>query len=105
MSQPEQKPKVDRRQYTFNAMLTAAAGLSGCLTVAILFAALLLGLWIDKTFDTRPMFTILLLVGSVPVTLFVMLKVVRTTTSRIKPAEKESIPEEADRAGNGNNGN
>ena len=87
--EPEKKaPERDRRQYATNVILVSAAGLAGCLTVAIIFVALVVGLWLDSTFDTRPLFTIILMIGSVPVTLVAMLWVVRMTTSRMKPAVK-----------------
>lgn len=88
MEPDKSAPEKDRRQYTFNMILVAVAGQAGCLTVLIIFAALFTGLWLDSIFDTRPLFTILLMIGSVPVTLVAMLWVVRAATSRMKPAVK-----------------
>jgi len=102
MSQPEKKEK-DRLQYAMNLTLASIAGQVGCLTLAIIFLALFAGLWLDRYFDTKPLFTIVLLIGSVPVTLFLMFRLVRAATSRIKPVQdlektKISTPEEdADR--------
>lgn len=42
----------------------------GCITLLIVFAALAGGLWLDKLLDSKPMFTIVLLVGSAPLALF-----------------------------------
>lgn len=86
------------RQYTFNMVLVGAAGGAGCITVLIIFVALFAGLWLDNLFDTRPVITILLMVGSVPITLVAMLWLVRFSTSHLKPTEPpkaESIQEEA----------
>ncbi|NJN43523.1 MAG: AtpZ/AtpI family protein [Anaerolineae bacterium] len=79
--------------------LAVAAGQVGCLTLVIIFLSLFGGLWLDNQFSTRPLFTILLLVGSIPVTLVAMFWVVRKTTAHIKPASKSkpSYSEEADR--------
>ena len=88
MEPDKQAPERDRRQYATNLLLVVAAGQAGCLTVAIICIALVAGLWLDSTLDTRPLFTILLMLGSVPVTLVAMLWVVRMTTSRMKPAVK-----------------
>lgn len=93
MEPDKQTPERDRRQYATNLLLVAAAGQAGCLTVAIIFGALITGLWLDRTLDTRPLFTILLMLGSVPVTLVAMLWVVRTMTSRMKPAVKTQSEE------------
>jgi hypothetical protein len=65
--------------------MAGVAGSVGCLTVLIIFAALLGGLWLDSQLQTRPLFTILFLIGSVPVTLVAMFWVVRQATARIRP--------------------
>jgi hypothetical protein len=93
MESDKQAPERDRRQYATNLLLVIAAGQAGCLTVVIIFVALVAGLWLDSTFDTRPLFTILLMIGSVPITLVAMLWVVRMTTSRMKPAVKTQTEE------------
>jgi len=98
MSQPEKQGK-ERFQYAMNLTLASIAGQVGCLTLIIIFVALFAGLWLDRYFNTKPLFTIVLLIGSVPVTLFLMFRVVRAATSRIKPVQnseetKTPIPEE-----------
>jgi hypothetical protein len=65
-------------------------GQVGCLTLIIVIAALLAGLWLDDLFATRPVITILLMVGSVPVTLFVTFWAVQKTTSRLQSTTKQN---------------
>lgn len=84
MSQPDDQDK-DRRQRIINLTLASVAGQVGFLTLIIVFVALFGGLWLDKALDTKPLFTIILLVVSMPVTLVLMFRVVRAATSRIKP--------------------
>jgi F0F1-type ATP synthase assembly protein I len=102
MNQPEKQDK-NRLQYAMNLTLASIAGQVGCLTLIIIFFALFAGLWLDRYFETKPLFTIVLLLGSVPVTLYLMFRVVRVATSRIKPVqnlEKTQSPtpeEDADR--------
>jgi len=94
MSQPEKQGK-DRFQYAMNLTLASIAGQVGCLTLVIIFVALFAGLWLDRYFGTRPLFTIVLLIGSVPVTLFLMFRAVKAATGRIKPiqnSETRHIP-------------
>jgi membrane protein implicated in regulation of membrane protease activity len=82
----------------FNLTLAAVVGQVGCLTLVILLAAIFGGLWLDGQFDTRPLFTIGLTLVSIPVTLVVMLWIVRTATSRLQSKskeEKENLQEEA----------
>lgn len=90
-----------RVQYTLNLLLASVAGQVGCLTLLIIFAALFAGLWLDKYLDTRPLFTVGLLIVSVPVTLIVMFRVVKSATDRIKPTQpnagKPARPEDFDR--------
>jgi hypothetical protein len=84
MSDPKGQTK-DRQQYVYNLTMAAVAGQVGCLTLVIIFGALIAGLWLDRSFATKPLFTILLMVASMPVTLYVMFRVVQTATSRIQP--------------------
>jgi len=89
MSQPENQGK-DRFQYAMNLTLASIAGQVGCLTLVIIFVALFSGLWLDRYLDTKPLFTIVFLIGSVPVTLFLMFRVVRAATDRIKPVQNSN---------------
>jgi hypothetical protein len=41
-------------------------------------------MWLDARFDSRPMFTIGLLLASIPVSLVAMIYIVRLFTSKIK---------------------
>lgn len=74
--------------------MASVAGQAGCLTLVVIFIALFAGLWLDRYFDSQPLFTIVILVGSVPVTLFLMFWVVRAATSRIKPARDQQATQE-----------
>ncbi len=89
MSDPELQ-ETDRVQYTFNMALAAVAGQVGCLTLVIIIVTLFGGLWLDSQLGTRPLFTVLLLVGSIPVVIVLMFWVVRKATSKIKPSVKET---------------
>lgn len=90
----------DRGQYALNITLAVVAGQVGCLTLFIIIGTILGGLWLDARFATKPLFTILLLVGSVPVTIILMFWVVRNATARMKPAadqEKKALQEDEER--------
>ena len=85
------EPQNDRKQYWLNLTLAGAAGQVGCVTLVIIVLAVLGGLWLDARFDTRPVFTLVLLVLSIPISLAAMLYIVRLVTSKIKaspPLEK-----------------
>lgn len=93
MNSNSSQPERNRAEYAFNLTLAAVAGQVGCLTLVIVLAALFGGLWLDSQFNTRPMFTIGLMVASIPVTLVLMFWVVRTATSRLQAKSKEDEPQ------------
>jgi F0F1-type ATP synthase assembly protein I len=95
MSQrPDQQQ--NKKQYWLNLTLAGAAGQVGCVTLVIVLGAVFLGLWLDARFQTRPAFTIGLLLVSIPVSLLIMLYIVRVVTSKIKagPPSTEASDEE-----------
>jgi F0F1-type ATP synthase assembly protein I len=97
MSQPDD-PKKDRLRVALNLTLASVAGQVGCVTLVVIFLALIAGLWLDRYFSTKPLFTIVLLIGSVPVTLILMFRIVKVATNRIKPVQtKDSLEEETHR--------
>jgi F0F1-type ATP synthase assembly protein I len=73
-----------------NTLLIVMVGQVGCLTLIIILASVYGGLWLDKTFGTKPVFTLALLFAGIPVSVFVMLAVARRTLARLKEqAEKD----------------
>jgi F0F1-type ATP synthase assembly protein I len=90
MNQLENQKK-NNFQYAMNMTMASIAGQVGCLTLVVIFAALFAGLWLDRYLDTKPLFTIVILLGSVPVTLFLMFRLVKAATDRIKPMQKDSL--------------
>lgn len=84
MNQTDQPLEKRRGGYALNITLAVVAGQVGCLTLVIIMAALFGGLWLDGQLGTRPMFTVVLMIISIPITLIVMVWVVRKATSRIQ---------------------
>lgn len=68
-----------------NLALAAVAGQSGCSTVVMIFLALFAGLFLDAQFDTHPIFSIGLVLISIPISLYAMIRLVLSTTARITP--------------------
>ena len=74
-----------------NTLLIVMIGQVGCLTLVIILASVFGGLWLDKTFNTKPVFTLALLFAGIPLSVLVMLIVARKTLARLKEqAEKEN---------------
>ncbi len=78
------EPQKDKKQYWLNLTLAGAAGGVGCVTLVIILVAVVVGLWLDRNFQTRPFFTLILLIASIPASVVAMLFIVRQATSRIK---------------------
>jgi F0F1-type ATP synthase assembly protein I len=79
------KPTSDSRKELFRTALISTAGSVGCLTVVIILGAVLGGIWLDNHFGTKPTWTITLALGSIPVSLLVMIFAVRGIIKRIQP--------------------
>ena len=93
MSQPE-----SRSNNRFNTILATVVGQVGCLTPVIILGALFAGLWLDRQFETKPLFTIIFIIGSAPVSVFVLYRIVRTATAKLKTDNQvENSEEEANR--------
>ena len=72
------------------------------LTLIIIFVGLFAGILLDRLVNTKPLFTILLTVASIPVTIYATFRVVRAASSRIQPVVKKENSEEEPRGGEDN---
>jgi predicted MFS family arabinose efflux permease len=73
-----------------NVTYAVVAGQSGCLSVGIIIGALLLGLALDAAAGTRGPFTMLLLLASIPVSLFLMVRIALGAVKSIQPPPRTS---------------
>ena len=81
----------DKSRGILNTLLIVMIGQVGCLTLIIIFGSVLLGLWLDNMFGTKPVITLVLLFAGIPISVFVMLFVARRTLARMKEkAEKDT---------------
>lgn len=78
------KPSQQPAQYAANLALAGTAGTSGCVTLVVVIGALLTGLWLDNQFHTKPTFTLGCIVGSVPISLFLMMRLVLRSVETIQ---------------------
>ncbi len=82
----------NNRQGISNNFLIALITQVGCLTLVIILLSLLGGLWLDKTFNTRPLFTLLFLLAGTPLSVMAMVYVSRRAVTKIKSQRKEDNP-------------
>jgi F0F1-type ATP synthase assembly protein I len=95
MSQPAPDAQKQSNK-VFNTTLTTVIAQVGCLTPLIILGGLFLGLWLDRTFDSSPLFTIIFIVVAMPVSIIALLAIVRSATKRLKSENKSNseIPSE-----------
>jgi F0F1-type ATP synthase assembly protein I len=68
----------------FNTLLIVLVGQMGCLTLIVIAFSVMAGLWLDSTFHTKPIFTLVLLLAGVPVSVILMILVGRKTLDRFR---------------------
>jgi len=91
------KSKTPKTAAVISRSLVVASGLAGqigCVTVLILGAALAGGLWLDQQLNTKPVFTILLLLVSFPVSLALTLRIALSAVRQIEQAQEEDKKEQ-----------
>ena len=86
MAQSERKGRK-----ILSTLLIVMVGQVGCLTLVIILASVFGGLWLDNSFGTKPIFTLVLLFAGIPISVLIMLVVARRTLARLKEeAEKDT---------------
>lgn len=78
-------PQPKRPSRSSNLTYASIAGFAGCWITVLVIGALLLGLWVDAQLGLRGPFTVCLVVLSVPVTLYIVVKIVLALVQRIQP--------------------
>jgi hypothetical protein len=79
---------MDQRNPNYLYAALGLSGQAGCLAVAFAIGALLLGLWLDQLLNTRHIFAIVCVVGSVPINLIITLRVTQRLIARFIPPDK-----------------
>ncbi len=63
-------------------------GQVGLLTLGVVVGVLVLGLWLDRTLGTKPLFTLLLFLASFPASMFIIYRVSLNAVGKIQPAAR-----------------
>lgn len=87
MNSGDKTPSSDDRpqQMVYGLALASAVSQVGCVTVAVILGALVVGLGLDRVFDTKPLFTLLLLLGSIPVSLYLLVRIALSAVAQLNP--------------------
>jgi F0F1-type ATP synthase assembly protein I len=92
----------NKQQDEFRAAVTMTVLWVAGLTLIIIFGALFAGILLDRFLNSKPLFTILLTIASIPVTIYATFRVVKAASSRIKPVVKMRNSEEEPHRGEDN---
>jgi hypothetical protein len=83
------------RSAVLRNLLIVLVGQVGCITLVIILLSVQLGLWLDSYFQTRPVYTLILLFAGIPLSVLMMLLVARKTLARLmrqEPPGAEKLP-------------
>ena len=72
----------NRRNGMISSLLIVVIGQVGCLTLVIILASVFGGIWLDKVFGTKPVFTLVLLFAGIPLSVLLMLYASRKALAR-----------------------
>jgi F0F1-type ATP synthase assembly protein I len=90
MNQNQGHPeKQSSKIYTMGFTPMVVGGEVGCLTLFVVIVALVAGLWLDRIFGTKPVFTLLLLLGSAPISLFLTFWVAKRSINQMTAAQSQ----------------
>jgi F0F1-type ATP synthase assembly protein I len=88
------QPNTAKGQDEFRTAVTLTVVWVAGLTLVTIFGALMAGLWLDKVLNSKPILTIVFILVSIPVTLFLTFRVVKSATAHIQPVTKKENTEE-----------
>ena len=99
MSQQTNKNDFKPSFAPFNMSVLALGGQVGCSTLFIVIVAVFGGIWLDRFLDTKPVFTILFILGSAPLALgltyWFALRTLRES-QLVSPEKKETKSDKED---------
>jgi hypothetical protein len=104
MSQSNQPGEGSKGKQTVNNLAVFSVGAEvGCATLIIVFAAIFVGIGLDKLLGTKPVFIILMTLGSAPLSIYITYKLamraVKNTIPQAPVANQNKPVEEEDKRG------
>jgi hypothetical protein len=92
MQEPE-KDQKSRLQANANLSAMGLAGQLGCVIPVIILLAVLGGVWLDRTFHTEHIFTLFLLLASLPLSIYLTfqmaMRAVKSINESLKPPSSD----------------
>jgi F0F1-type ATP synthase assembly protein I len=69
-------------------LLIVVVGQVGCIALVVILITVRVGMWLDAYYQTRPLYTLVLLFAGIPLSIWLMLIVARRTLARLTHAGK-----------------
>lgn len=102
MQPTQNEPGQERPRYSFGAIFSLVTGLVVVVVGLSVVLALFGGLWLDRVFGTKPVFTVLFIVAAGPLSLYLVYRLTMAATSRLKgdlPASRGGQMKPSDEGG------
>jgi F0F1-type ATP synthase assembly protein I len=80
-----------QQQAEINRQLAPVYSKVGSLTFFVGLVALLVGLWIDRTYNTKPIFMLVCVIVSIPLVLFINTRMMRSAVKKAADAAKTDV--------------
>jgi len=87
---------ASRKQKFINLTIAGVVSQVGCLTLVIIGGALFLGMYLDTRTGSKPWFTLGLVLGSIPISLLVMVILSLAAVKKIKTA-RSTMPDQEEK--------
>lgn len=84
MTKTEGTQDTDQLQAGLAFVAASVLAQVGCLTLILIGIAIGGGLWLDAQFDTKPLITVILVLASVPVTFYLVIRLVLRGTTNLQ---------------------
>lgn len=78
-----------KRSEGLRTLLIVLIGQVGCITLGVIIISVVVGLWLDTIFHTRPIITLVLLFAGVPISVILMLFLARRTLAKMEAKRAE----------------
>lgn len=85
MNTPGTPPEKTPQPYAFSMKFMGVGAQVGCLTLMIVLGAVFGGIWLDRVLGTKPVLTVLLVLGSAPFSLFLTFWIAMRSVRDLNP--------------------
>ena len=84
---PAESPQSDQVKNARASLQLAFSvlGQVGLLTLGVIVVALVGGLWLDRLLSTKPLFTVLLMLASFPISYYIIYRIALNAVGKIEP--------------------